>query len=283
MTEDPAERRRLMTIVVIGGGPTGVELAGTFAELQRHVLAKDFRRLDLGMARVILIEGSPRVLGTFPEKLSASARQQLEGLGVAVWTGTRVKDIKPGEVITETETIRAANIIWAAGVGAVPLTASLGVELDRAGRVKVGPDLSVPGHPEVFAVGDMACACDAKGANVPPLCPAAMQMGIYAAKLIAREIRNHLPPDAVAAATRTHFSYLDKGIMATIGRSRAVATSAGLQFTGMIAWMMWLFIHLLFLIGFRNKVSVMLSWTYSYFTYKRGARVIYGGGKPSGP
>lgn len=278
MTDDANERRRLMTIVVIGGGPTGVELAGTFAELQRKVLARDFRRLNLGMARVILIEGSPRVLGAFPEKLSISAREQLESLGVNVWVGTRVKDIRAGEVETETETIHAANIIWAAGVSAVPLTAALGVELDRGGRVKVAPDLSIPGHPEAFAIGDMAAVCDANSVNVPPLCPAAMQMGIYTAKTIAREIRSHQNPDAVAAATRTPFKYRDKGIMATVGRSRAVAMSAGLQFTGTLAWLMWLFVHLLFLIGFRNKLSVLLSWSYSYFTYKRGARVIYGGG-----
>jgi NADH dehydrogenase len=276
MADNDVERRRLMTIVVIGGGPTGVELAGTFAELQRHVLARDFRRLNLGMARVILIEGSQRLLGTFPEKLSASARAQLESLGVNVWLGTRVKEIRAGEVITETETISAANIIWAAGVTAVPLTASLGVDLDRGGRVKVGPDLSVPGHPAVFAIGDMAAVCDAKNVNVPPLCPAAMQMGIYTAKLIAAEIRAGAKP---GTTERKPFAYLDKGIMATIGRSRAVAMSAGMQFTGTPAWLMWLFVHLLFLIGFRNKLSVLISWTYSWFTYKRGARVIYGGGR----
>ncbi len=275
MTEDPVERRRLMTIVVIGGGPTGVELAGTFAELQRKVLARDFRRLNLDMARVILIEGGPRVLAAYPEKLSASARRQLESLGVTVWLGNRVKDIKPGEVVTETESIHAANIIWAAGVSAAPLTAALGVELDRGGRIQVGPDLSLPGHPEAFAIGDLAVIHDARNAPVPvpALCPAAMQMGVYAAKIVAREIRLGTAPGAGA---RKPFRYFDKGMMATIGRSRAVATTAGLQFTGMLAWLMWLFVHLLFLIGFRNKLSVLLSWTYSYLTYKRGARVIYG-------
>jgi NADH dehydrogenase len=230
------------------------------------------------MGRVILIEAGPRVLAAFPEKLSASARAQLEGLGVNVWTATPVKEIRPGVVVTETATIEAANIIWAAGVNAVPLTKTLGVETDRGGRIKVGRDLSVPGHPEVFAIGDMAAVCDANDVHVPPLCPAAMQMGTYTARLIAREIRFRHKPDAVAAATRVPFTYLDKGIMATIGRSRAVATTAGLKFTGTVAWFMWLFVHLLFLVGFRNKLSVLLQWTYSYFTYKRGARVIYGGG-----
>lgn len=275
MTDDPAERRRLMTVVVIGGGPTGVELAGTFAELQRHVLARDFRRLNLAMARVILIEGGPRLLTAFPERLSESARKQLESLGVNIWLGTKVQDLRPGEVVTENETIAAANIIWAAGVAAVPLSAKLGVETDRGGRVNVGPDLSLPGHPEVFALGDMATLKDARGVAVPPLCPAAMQMGVYTAKVLAREIRDGKKP---GESKRAPFKYLDKGIMATIGRSRAVAMSAGLQFTGTIAWMMWLFVHLLFLVGFRNKLSVFISWTYSYLTYKRGARVIYGGG-----
>lgn len=274
-TSDEAERRRLMTIVVIGGGPTGVELAGTFAELQRHVLARDFRRLNLDIARVILIEGGPRILPALPEKLSASARRQLEELGVTVWTGTKVQDIRPGEVITASETISAGNIIWAAGVGAVPLTRSLGVELDRGGRIKVAPDLSIPGHPEAFAIGDIAALVDANGVPVPGVSPAAMQMGRFAARQIAREIREGRPP---AAGERGRFAYFDKGTMATIGRSRAVAAMAGMKFGGMLAWLMWLFVHLVFLIGFRNKVSVMLSWTYSYFTYKRGARVIYGGG-----
>jgi len=273
MTDDPAERQRLMTIVVIGGGPTGVELAGTFAELQRNVLKKDFRRLNLRMARVILIEGSPRILNAYPPALSDKAQAQLESLGVTVWPGLHVKDIRAGEVVLPNETLHAENIIWAAGVAASPLGAQLGAETDRAGRVKVLPDLSLPGHPEVRVLGDMIALTDPKGQVVPGVSPAAMQMGTYVAKSIAREIRTGrvLEPNQ-----RPPFTYFDKGTMATIGRSRAVAKIGRFEFSGFLAWQAWLFIHLVFLVGFRNKISVLLSWTYSYLTFKRGARVIYG-------
>lgn len=273
MTEDPAERQRLMTIVVIGGGPTGVELAGTFAELQRQVLARDFRRLNLGLARVILVEGSPRLLNAYPPELSDRARTQLESLGVAVWLGVQVREIRDGEVVLPNETLRAANIIWAAGVAASPLGRELGAETDRAGRVKVLPDLSLRGHPEVRVLGDMIALTDPKGQVVPGVSPAAMQAGTYVAKTLAQELR------AGAAATALHrepFVYFDKGTMATIGRSRAVAKIGKLQFSGFTAWLAWLFIHLVFLVGFRNKLSVLLAWTYSYLTFRRGARVIYG-------
>ncbi|HUG12466.1 MAG TPA: NAD(P)/FAD-dependent oxidoreductase, partial [Opitutaceae bacterium] len=276
MTDDPAEQRRLLTTVVIGGGPTGVELAGAFAELQLHVLAGDFRRVNPGVARVILVEGSPRVLGQYSEDLSAKARKQLEDLGVSVWVGTRVANIRAGEVdIQGGETIRAGNIIWAAGVSGSPLAAMLGVQPDRAGRVPVQPDLSLAGHPELFALGDMVTVTNADGSLVPGICPAAIQMGKHAAGVLAREIaaRSHgAEPDP-----REPFRYSEKGTMATIGRRRAIAQFRKLELSGMLAWLMWLFIHLVFLVGFRNKISVFLSWTYSYFTYKRGARVIYGG------
>ncbi|HLP09615.1 MAG TPA: NAD(P)/FAD-dependent oxidoreductase [Opitutaceae bacterium] len=284
MTDDPAERQRLMTIVVIGGGPTGVELAGTFAELQRHVLARDFRRLNLRMARVILVEGSPRLLGAYPPELSDRARTQLESLGVAVWVGTQVKEIRAGEVVLPNETLRAANIIWGAGVAASPLGAQLGAETDRAGRVKVLPDLSLPGRPEVRVLGDMIALTDPKGQVVPGVSPAAMQAGTYLARQLARELRAGAPADP---AQRAPFVYFDKGSMATIGRSRAVAKIGKLQFSGLSAWLAWLFIHLVFLVGFRNKLSVLLSWTYSYLTFRRGARVIYGfpagGERPGAP
>ncbi|HLP01906.1 MAG TPA: NAD(P)/FAD-dependent oxidoreductase [Opitutaceae bacterium] len=273
MTDDPAERQRLMTVVVIGGGPTGVELAGTFSELQRHVLARDFRRLNLRMARVILVEGSQRLLGAYPPELSDSARAQLESLGVAVWVGAQVKDIRAGEVVLPNETLRAANIIWGAGVAASPLGAQLGAETDRAGRVKVLPDLSIPGHPEVRVLGDMIALTDPKGQVVPGVSPAAMQAGTYVARQLALELRAGAPADP---AQRAPFVYFDKGSMATIGRSRAVAKIGKLQFSGFSAWLAWLFIHLVFLVGFRNKLSVLLSWTYSYLTFRRGARVIYG-------
>lgn len=276
-TADEEERRRLMTIVVVGGGPTGVELAGAFAELSRTVLVDDFRRIDPSQARVILIEGSPRVLNHLPEQLSESAARQLAALGVELRTGCRVNDIRPHEVHVERpdgiEVIRAENIIWAAGVSAVPITSTLGVELDRAGRVKVLPDLSVPSHREVFAIGDLALVMDEKGKPVPGVSPAAMQMARYVAGILESELE-HGP-----AKSRPAFRYWDKGTMATIGRSAAVAKIGNLEFSGLLAWLAWLFIHLLFLIGFRNKAGVLLQWTYSYFTYKRGARIVFGANK----
>ena len=277
---DPVEQRRLMTTVVIGGGPTGVELAGAFAELQRHVLAGDFRRVNPKIARVILVEGSPRVLGQYSEDLSAKARSQLEDLGVSVWVGARVADIRDGEVdIQGGDTIRAGNIIWAAGVSASPIGGMLGVQPDRAGRVPVLPDLSIHGHPEIFAIGDMATVTNPDGTPVPGICPAAIQMGQHAASVIARELKARAR--GAEPAKREPFHYFDKGSMATIGRRRAVAQIRKLEISGMLAWLMWLFVHLVFLIGFRNKFSVLTNWTYSYVTYKRGARVIYGG--PPGP
>jgi NADH:ubiquinone reductase (H+-translocating) len=273
MEDDAAERRRLMTIVVIGGGPTGVELAGTFAELQRHVLARDFRRVNPAAGRVILIEGGPRLLPSFPPALSAKTRMQLESLGVIVRLGTPVKDLRPQEVVLDGETLSAANIIWAAGVSASPITSGLGSALDRAGRVRVQPDLTLPGRPEVFAIGDLAAAIDVRGVIVPAISPAAIQMGAYAARMIAPELRAGSSP---GGSGRPPFVYRDRGTMATIGRSRAVAKIHRLELSGPLAWLLWLCVHLLFLIGFRNKVSVLVQWIYSYLTYKRGARVIYG-------
>ena len=269
---DAAARDRLMTIVVVGGGPTGVELAGAFAELVRRVLRKDFRRIDPAQARVILIEGGPRVLAHLPPGLSASAQRQLEKLGVEVRVGVKVKTITQGRVEPENgRIIEAENIIWAAGVSASPLTQKLRTELDHAGRVKVKPDLSLPGHPEVFAIGDMALVLDQDGKPVPGVSPAAMQM----ARKIARIIRGELDLGAGHAA-RPPFKYWDKGTMATIGRSAAVAKIGKLEFTGFLAWIAWLFVHLIFLIGFRNKLAVLLQWTYSYLAYKRGARIVTG-------
>jgi len=269
---DPATRDRLMTIVVVGGGPTGVELAGAFAELVRRVLRKDFRRIDPAQARVILIEAGPRVLAHLPPGLSASAQRQLEKLGVEVRVGAKVKTITQGRVEPENgRIIEAENIIWAAGVSASPLTQKLRTELDHAGRVKVKPDLSLPGHPEVFAIGDMALVLDQDGKPVPGVSPAAMQM----ARKIARIIRDELDLGAEDAA-RPPFKYWDKGTMATIGRSAAVAKIGKLEFNGFLAWIAWLFVHLIFLIGFRNKLAVLLQWTYSYLAYKRGARIVTG-------
>ena len=267
----PAEHDRWMTIVVVGGGPTGVELAGAFAELTRTVLQRDFKRIDPSHARVMMIEVGPRVLAQYSPKLSASAERQLKALGVEVRTATKVKSISQGRVDLENgETIFAENIIWAAGVSASSLTPKLGVELDRVGRVKVKPDLSVPGYPEVFAIGDMALVLGADGKPVPGVSPAAMQMAKHVAKLIERELVPGKKP------SRPPFQYRNKGSMATIGRSAAVAKMGRLEFSGFPAWLAWLGVHLIFLIGFRNKLAVLLQWAYAYFTYKRGARIITG-------
>ena len=269
---DAAKREAAMNIVIIGGGPTGVEVAGALAELTRTVLNRDFDHIDPTHVRVRLIEGNDRVLKTFPAELSARAHAQLEKLGVEVRTGVRVEAIREGEVAVAGETIRADNIIWAAGVGAAPIAKKLGVETDRAGRIKVLPDLSVPGHPEVFAVGDLATLTDANGVVVPGVAQAAMQMGRHVARLIERELQGQRS----TPERRTPFAYHDKGTLATIGRSAAVADIKGRKLSGFPAWLVWLAVHLMFLIGFRNKFSVLMQWAYSYFTYKRGARIITG-------
>ncbi len=257
----PAQQLRQMTIVVVGGGPTGVELAGAFAELARHVLVADFQHIDPSQAHVILLEAAPRILAHLSPDLSESARHQLEKLGVQVRLNTKVQNISEGRVDLESgETIWAANIIWAAGVSATPLTKKLGVDLDRAGRIKVNPDLSVPGHPEVFAIGDLALVLEPNGKPVPGVSPAAMQMATHAARIIENE--NAFP----GAAPRPAFKYWDKGNMATIGRSAAVAQVGKFEFSGFLAWMAWLTIHLIFLVGFRNKIAVLFQWFYSYLT-----------------
>ena len=271
-TSDAAERERLMTIVIVGGGPTGVELAGSFAELARTVLNRDFRRIDPTKARILLIEGGPAILSQFPPDLTESGQQQLTRLGVQVRTNTRVKNIRDRTVELETgESIATENILWAAGVSAVSLTKKLGVELDRAGRVKVNPDLSLPGRPEVFAIGDMALVLQENGKPVPGVSPAAMQMARHVATLIEDELDL-----GAGRAPRPAFSYWDRGSMATIGRSAAVAWIGKLKMSGLLAWLTWLFVHLIFLIGFRNKIAVLLQWAYSYFAYKRSARIITG-------
>jgi NADH dehydrogenase len=269
---DPEKRKAATTIIVVGGGPTGVELAGAFAELTRTVLRKDFDRIDPTKSLVVLIEGSDHILSPFPPELRASAQRQLEGLGVQVWLNKRVEAVREGELVASGETIRADNIIWGAGVGGVPLARHLGMDLDRAGRIKVLPDCSLPGHPEVFALGDMVTLTDANGVVVPGVAQGAMQMGRHAAELIARELRG----EKFSPAGRKSFAYRDKGSMATIGRSAAVAVIKNWKLSGFPAWIAWLAVHLLFLVGFRNKFSVLMQWIYSYLTYKRGARIITG-------
>lgn len=267
-TDDLAERERLMTVVIIGAGPTGVELAGAFTELVSHVLKGDFRRIDPPKAKIILLEAAPRILSYLPEDLSASATRQLASLGTVIRTSTTVKDIRNGEVeLANGEIIRSENIIWAAGVSAPALTQKLGVELDRSGRVKVNPDLSVPGHPEVFAIGDMTFLLQADGKPVPGVSPAAMQMARHVAGIIDHELTGE-------TGARPAFVYHDKGTMATIGRSKAVAHIGKIKLSGFPAWVAWLALHLIFLIGFRNKITVVIQWIYSYFVHKRGARII---------
>jgi NADH dehydrogenase len=282
---DPVARKRLMTIAVVGGGPTGVELAGAFAELSRHVLRRDFRRIDPTQARIVLVEAGPRILSHLPERLSTSARRHLEQLGVEVITSAPVQAMRRGGMELEGGvSIEAETMIWAAGVRAHPITEKLGVDLDRAGRVKVRPDLSVPGHPEVFAIGDLALVLNARGQPVPGVSPAAMQMARHVARIVTRELVREahptpagpIAPTESSLAARPAFRYVDKGTMATIGRSAAVAKIGPLELTGFLAWVGWLFVHLIFLIGFDNRVSVLLQWTYSYLTYKRGARIITG-------
>jgi NADH:ubiquinone reductase (H+-translocating) len=271
--QDPAKRDELMTTVVIGGGPTGVELAGAFSELARTVLTRDFDHIDPRRARVLLIEGADRLLLQFPPDLSGSARRQLEKMGVEVRTSAKVQSINANEVLlTDGTKIRAGNIIWAAGVAANPLTKKLGIEIDRGSRIKVLPDLSIPGHPEVFAAGDIVSLVDKNGRVVPGVSPAAMQMAAHVVKIIEDEQRRgRKAPDE-----RPAFAYWDKGTMATIGRSAAVAQIGKFKFSGWLAWVAWLGVHLIFLVGFRNRFSVLSQWMYSYFTYKRGARIITG-------
>ena len=267
---DPVEHDRLMTIVVVGGGPTGVELAGSFAELARTVLNLDFRRIDPTQAHVMLLEGGPRILGHLPPDLSEKAKWQLVRLGVNVHTSTQVKNIREGVVeLANGKIIKAGNIVWAAGVTTTPLTKQLGCELDRSGRAKVNPDLSVPGHPEIFAIGDMALVLKADGKPVPGVSPAAMQMGKHVAKIINAELRGDSKP-----TERPPFKYWDKGTMATIGRSAAVAQMGKLKLSGYPAWLAWLFVHLIFLVGFRNRTAVLFQWAYSYFSNRRSARII---------
>ncbi len=265
------QHEKLMTIVIIGGGATGVELAGALAELARTVLRRDFRHIDPAQARIILLEGGPAILGNFPPDLSASAQRHLEAMGVQVRTSTRVKDIREREVELENgEILQAGTILWAAGVSATPLAEKLGAELDKAGRIKVMPDLSLRGRPEIFAIGDMALVMAEDGRPVPGVSPAAMQMGRHVAGIVAGEIRFG------AKNARPAFKYFDKGTLATIGRSAAVAWFGKIHVSGYPAWLLWLFVHLVFLVGFRNRAAVLLNWAYAYYGYKRGARLIPG-------
>ncbi|HEY6305581.1 MAG TPA: NAD(P)/FAD-dependent oxidoreductase [Candidatus Angelobacter sp.] len=254
-----------LSFVVIGAGPTGVELAGAIADISKRYMERDFRAIDPAKARIILLEGGPRVLPVYPEDLSASAEKQLTAMGVEVRTNAMVTNVEPGVVTVGKEKIPAAVILWGAGVSASPLGRMLGAPTDRAGRVVVAPDLSIPGYPEVFVAGDLAASKMKDGSMVPGVAPAAIQMGKFAARQIQR---------SVEGKPREEFVYLDKGTLATIGRSRAVADLGKLHFSGYPAWLAWLFIHLFFLIGFRNRILVMMEWAWAYITYNQGARLI---------
>ncbi len=285
-----------LNFVVVGGGPTGVELAGTLAEIARHALAHEFRSIDPASTHILLLEGGPRVLPAYAEDLSRSAQEQLNRLGVEVRTSTTVTQIEPGAVVAGNTRLPATIVLWAAGVAASPLGKKLGAPVDRAGRVLVQPDLSLPGHPEVFVIGDLAALKDEHGKLLPGVAPVAMQQGRYVAKLIREEIskgiRKGAPPlsrrlrqggdvdvdfhPKAKPVTRPPFHYWDKGSLATIGRAAAVAQFGKIHISGFVAWLAWLFVHILFLIGFRNRLLVFIQWAWSYVTYERGARLITG-------
>jgi NADH dehydrogenase len=266
--QDPEIRKRHLSFVVIGGGPTGVELAGSIAELATYVLARDFRSIRPDATRVVLVEGSNRILPSFDEVLSERARQSLAAMGVEVRTETRVTSIDDAGVSCGDWRIEASTVLWAAGVRAVPLGRTLGVPLDRQGRVLVEQDTSVPGHAEVFCIGDAAAFTPAGGREaLPGVSPVAMQQGRFVARQIARSLEG---------APREQFRYRDKGIMATIGRSRAVARIGRLRLSGFVAWLAWLLLHIVYLIDFRSRVMVLFDWAWSYVTYQRGSRLITG-------
>jgi NADH dehydrogenase len=264
---DPERRAALLTFVVVGAGPTGVELAGALAEISRQSLARDFRHFDPGSARIILLEAGPSVLATFPETLRASAEEDLRRLGVDVRTGTAVTSLGAGIVQAGDQTIASETVLWAAGVAASPLGKSLGVPVDRAGRVLVHDDLSIPGHPEVFVIGDLASLNGPDGRPLPGVAQVAIQMGKHAVDNIVRTI---------GGQARTPFVYHDRGNMATIGRASAVADLGRIRLKGFVAWVAWIFVHILNLIGFRNRLVVMVQWAWAYLTFQRGVRLITG-------
>ena len=264
---DAVRRRALLTFVVVGAGPTGVELSGAIGEISREVLAQDFRAIDPREARILLVEAGPRVLATYGEDSSRRAARQLEAKGVEVRTGKAVRTIDAGGVEIDGERIAASTVLWAAGVAASPIARSLGVPLDRAGRVLVLPDLTIPGHPEIAVVGDLASAPAAIGGPFPGTSPVAIQEGRHAAKNALRSL---------AGRPLEPFHFFDKGTMAVIGRAAAVAEIAGLHLSGFLAWLTWCFVHIFFLIGFRNRFVVMFEWAWTYVTGKRGARLITG-------
>ncbi|MBI1901402.1 MAG: NAD(P)/FAD-dependent oxidoreductase [Planctomycetia bacterium] len=275
---DPEKRKALLTFVIVGGGPTGVELAGALAEIARYTLRREFRTIDPAEAKLVLVEMADSILGTFPEPLRQKATQSLERLGVTVRTKTSVAEIQPGEVVLRTadgarSVLPARTVLWSAGVKATPLAERLaertGAERDKAGRIVIQPDLSIQGRPEIMVLGDMSHCRGAEGKPLPGLAPVAIQQGRYAARAIRQRLRGQKPPP---------FRYRDLGIMATIGRSAAVAVLWGWKLSGFVAWVLWLFIHLMQLVMFQNRLLVFVQWAFLYFTFNRSARLITGGG-----
>ena len=269
--EDIEARRQHLTFVIVGGGPTGVELAGAIGEMSRFTLARDFRNIDAKSTRIFLMEAGPRILAAFPESLSDRATRDLENLGVQIWTGSRVTNIDKESVTVGDEKILTSTVIWAAGVKASPISEAMESDLDaktdRLGRLVVQRDLSIQGHPNIFVAGDLACATDDQGNALPGLAPVAVQQGRFVAKTILDETKGK---------PRTEFKYYDKGIMATIGRNKAVMKSGRWEMAGRFAWFAWLIVHIYFLTGFRNRMFVVLSWAWSYLTFRKGARLIVG-------
>ncbi|MBI3557010.1 MAG: NAD(P)/FAD-dependent oxidoreductase [Deltaproteobacteria bacterium] len=266
MEQDSEKRHALLTFVVVGAGPTGVELAGSIAELAHRALASDFRHINPQGARILLLEAGPRILASFSEKLAAKARRALEKLGVEARTGAKVEQVDAQGVLVSGERIAARTVIWAAGVRASAAARWLGVEADRAGRVKVQPDLTLPGHSDIFIIGDTATLNDEAGKPLPGTAPVAMQQGRYVAAVMARRIAGKKPLGP--------FHYVDKGNLATVGRSYAIAEIRKLRLSGFVAWITWLLVHILYLIGFRNRILVLIEWAWAYVTFQRGARLI---------
>jgi NADH dehydrogenase len=267
---DPARKRHLLTFVLIGGGPTGVELAGALAEIARHTLRHEFDTIDPESARIVLIEAGPAILHAFPPSLRDSARRALRKLGVEVWENARVTDVQEDAIQVGDDRIAAHTILWSAGVAGSPLGASLGAPLDKAGRVAVQPDLSVPGHPEIFVAGDLANYPHQTGAPLPGVAQVAKQEGAHAARNVLALVNGR---------PTTPFHYRDPGNMATIGRAAAIADFGWLRVSGYLGWLMWLFVHIMFLVGFRNRLSVLIQWATAYLTYQRSVRLITGAGE----
>lgn len=277
MEPDPAKARAWLTFVIVGGGPTGVEMAGSIADLAHNALKGDFRHIHSASARIILVEAAPRIFGAFPARLAASATRELQRLGVEVMTNAPVTDVDADGVTADGERLAARTVIWAAGVQASPAGRWLGAQTDRAGRVVVQPDLSVPGRPNVFVIGDTASAQDQrdpKGKPLPGVAPVAMQAGRYVGRLIARRITVGAMTTQAAAEPERPFVYHDKGNLATVGRAFAIGSFGRFVLSGLLAWLIWSGVHILYLVGFRNRYLVMTQWAWAYFTVQRGARLI---------